>query len=275
MRNLCVGQQAHHFRNRFVAAQQQLVSRAADFERRFFRERHARAQFDSQLFQPRDDRVVANPHAKSTPVDSQQHCELVEHAAHAARANRQNRIARARFPQHEFDARLHRAREHHILVARRADRFGQPFAGDVLDGRLARRVNFGDDQNVRFVERAAEIVPEKLRARVAVRLEEHEQALVTAAARRFERGANFRGMMAVVVNQRDAGVNAFDFKAPSHAGKFRKPSANQVRRNVQRERDGRGCGGIAHVVNSRRRRKMEKSQIFAVIRRAEIRSRGH
>ena len=43
-----------------------------------------------------------------------------------------------------------------------------------------------------------------LRARVAVRLEEHQQALEMAAARGFERGANFGGVMAVVVDQRDA-----------------------------------------------------------------------
>ena len=41
-----------------------------------------------------------------------------------------------------------------------------------------------------------------LRAREAMRLEEHEQAIELAAARGFEGGANFRGMMAVVVDQR-------------------------------------------------------------------------
>ena len=36
--------------------------------------------------------------------------ELIERAAHAARANRQDRVAGPRFAQHEFQARLHRAR---------------------------------------------------------------------------------------------------------------------------------------------------------------------
>ena len=54
------------------------------------------------------------------------------------------------------------------------------------------------------IERAPKIFPEMLRARVPVRLEKHQQALVAAAARRLQRGANFRRMMAVIVNQRDA-----------------------------------------------------------------------
>src|ERR1700719_4134024 len=97
-------------------------------------------------------------------VCAQQHCELIENAAHAARADRQNGIAWPRFTQHELDARLHGARKHHILVPGRADCFGKLFAGDVLDWMLARRVDFRNHENVRIVERAAKIVPEKLRA---------------------------------------------------------------------------------------------------------------
>ena len=118
-----------------------------------------------------------------------------------------------------------RAGEDDVLVSGRADGFGQPFAGDALDRLLARGVDIGDHQNVRLIEGAAEIVPEMLRARVAVRLKEHEQALVTAAARGFERGANFGGMMAVVVNQRDAAEDAFDFEAAA-----RHPKISRARR---------------------------------------------
>ena len=60
-----------------------------------------------------------------------------------------------------------------------------------------------------------------LRSRVAVRLKEHQQALEAAAARRFERGANLAGMVAVIVNQRNAAENALDLEAPADAREIR------------------------------------------------------
>ena len=102
-----------------------------------------------------------------------------------------------------------------------------------VDGFFAGCVDVRHHQNVRLIKRAAKIFPEVLRARVAVRLEEDQQALVIAAARGVERGANFGGMMAVVVDQGDAVERAFDFEAPADPGKFREARANQVRRNIQ------------------------------------------
>ena len=60
-----------------------------------------------------------------------------------------------------------------------------------------------------------------LGARVAVRLKKHQQAVVIAAARGLEGGANFGGMMAVIVDQRDAVERSFDFETTSDARKFR------------------------------------------------------
>ena len=94
--------------------------------------------------------------------------------------------------------------------------------------------------------------------------------MISAAARGFERGANFGGMMAVVVDQRDAVEDAFDFEAAADAGKFREARADQVRRNIQRKRDGGGSGGVAHIVNSRRRGQTEDAEIVAVICQAEF-----
>ena len=125
---------------------------------------------------------------------------------------------------------------HDVLVPRGADGLRQRLARDALDGLLARGIDVRQHQNVGLIERAAEILPEMLRARVAVRLEEHQQALVTAAARRFERGANFGGMMAVVVDQRDAVDDALDFKPPPTPRKFLEPRADQIRGNIQRQR---------------------------------------
>ena len=132
-------------------------------------------------------------------------------------------------------------------------------------GCFARGINLGDHKNIGLIERAAEIVPEILRPRVAMRLKEHEQALVAAAARGFERRANLRGMMAVIVDQRDAANSPLISNRRPTPGKFREARADQIRGNIEREPDGCRGGGVTHVVNSRRRGQMEDSEIVAVI----------
>ena len=51
--------------------------------------------------------------------------------------------------------------------------------GDAFDGSLARGVYVRDHDDVRLIKRALKIFPETLRARVAVRLEKHQQSLVS------------------------------------------------------------------------------------------------
>jgi hypothetical protein len=114
---------------------------------------------------------------------AQQHGKLVERAPYTSGADGQHGIAGSRFAEDVFDARLHRAREHHILVAGGANGVGQPLAADSLDRGFARRVDFGQHQDIGLIERTTEIIPEVLRARVAMRLEKNEQAAKAAAAR--------------------------------------------------------------------------------------------
>ena len=63
---------------------------------------------------------------------------------------------------------------------------------------------------------------------------------------------------------------ALDLKAPADAGKLRQARANQILGNIEREPHGRRGGGIAHVVNSRRRRQAEHAQRLAVILQAKL-----
>src|ERR1700677_4029921 len=203
-------------------------------------------------------------------LGSKQHGELVEHAPNAAGADGKDCVTRTRFPIQKFHPGLHGAGEDYILVARRADGFGQNFAVDAFDRSFPGRLNFRLPQNIGLIERATKIFPEKLGARITVRLKQHEQAFVTATARGFERGANFGGMMAVIVNQGDAAKLAFDFEAPAYAGKLCEARANQVCRDVERKAHGGSRSGVAHVVNSRRRRQPEDSEIVVMIFQAKL-----
>ena len=90
-----------------------------------------------------------------------------------------------------------------------------------------------------------------------------------AAARGFERGANLDRVVAVVVDQRDAVDDALDLEAPAHAGEILQARANQIRRDIEIERDGGGGGGIAHVVNARRAGQMKFAEVVAAIGQPE------
>ncbi len=65
-----------------------------------------------------------------------------------------------------------------------------------------------------------------------MRLKEHQDAVELAAARGFEGGANFHGVVAVVVNHGDVVDDALDIKAAADACKFGEAFADQVGRNI-------------------------------------------
>ena len=89
-------------------------------------------------------------------------------------------------------------------------------AGDRL---LGGGVDVGQQEHVGLVEGLAEVVPEGLRARVAVRLEEHHRApLARAAAQRLEGGADLGRVVAVVVDHQHARPPR---PAPGSAGRRR------------------------------------------------------
>src|SRR5579864_6934786 len=151
---------------------------------------------------------------------TEQNSKLLGHAPHTPGADGENSISGACFAQNIFDAALQRARVNHALVTGGADRLREKFPGNTFRGRFAGGINIRQHQNVGQVEREAEVVPQISCSRVTVWLKEYQQALVAAASRRFERGANFRGMVAVIVDQRNTGKLAFDFEPAADARKM-------------------------------------------------------
>src|SRR5580698_2006892 len=95
---------------------------------------------------------------------------------------------------------------------------------------------------------SGEIVEQVEGARITMRLKKHVHAAMAAGLRRCERGANFGGVMPVVVNQRDSVRHTAYFETSADAREFAQAFADHVRLDVQFERDGDGCGGIQDVV---------------------------
>src|SRR5579872_414358 len=147
---------------------------------------------------------------------SEQGHQLVAGAADIARTYGQNSVARPCFLEQVFDALLHGREIEDVFVAGLANRFAERFARNARDGLLACGVNVSEDKNVRLIERPAEVVPERLGARVAVWLEENERAIELRGARRLQRRFDLHRVMAVVVNHRDAVDDAFHVKATAN-----------------------------------------------------------
>ena len=74
-------------------------------------------------------------------------------------------------------------------------------------------VDIGDVYAIGLMKGAREIIHQRLRARVAVRLEQHVDTLKAAGARGRESGANLGGVVAVVVDHGDAALGATHLKA--------------------------------------------------------------
>jgi hypothetical protein len=201
---------------------------------------------------------------------SEQDHQFVAGAADIACANGQDGIAGFGFAQQILDAFLHRAKVEHILVPRLANRFSECLAGYPGDSRLTGAVDVGEHQDVGEVEGAAEIVPEVLGAGIAVRLEQHQQTIVLAPTRSLERGADFGGMMAVIVNDCNVVDNAFDLEAAADSREFREALADQFSRDAEIEGDRRRRRGVADIVDDRRMRELEDTEILTFVREAEL-----
>src|SRR5579872_1013780 len=150
---------------------------------------------------------------------AEEQSEFSRCATDVARSDGEHGISGPGFTKQPLDALLERAAIDYVLVACGTNRFRQRRGRDATNRLFTRGIDIRHDQEVGLIEGAAEVVPEVLRARKAVRLKKHQQAVVTAAARGLERGANLHRMMAVVIDQGNAAHGAFDLKAPPHTGK--------------------------------------------------------
>src|SRR6476660_9506644 len=107
------------------------------------------------------------------------------------------------------------------LMSVTLDSAGQYLGADAFDRRFARRINIHDQQNVRVVEGAGELIHEIGRPRITMRLKEHDDAATWRAdAGSAQRRFNFCRMMPVVVDDRNALLFAFELETPLRAAEF-------------------------------------------------------
>src|SRR3989442_8138084 len=154
-------------------------------------------------------------------VRAQENDELITGAADASGPDGQDRIARTRLPDELLDALPHGSKIENVLMARVTDCAGERLARDPGNRSLARRIDIRQNENIGLIERAAEFIPEMLRACIAMRLEKNEQAVELSPARPLERGANLRKGMGVNVDYRDVVHQPPDVETAAHRRKKR------------------------------------------------------
>src|SRR5581483_9017623 len=136
------------------------------------------------------------------------------------------------------------------LAGSRGDAASQHLTRDPRNGRFAGGVDIQHEHGVCSAEGGAELLHERLGAGVAMRLEDRVDAAVTALARGGKSGADFSGVMGVVVNDSDAAHLSLNVEAAVHAAKALQGCANIVRANVESDTNGNGCGGVPHIVSA-------------------------
>src|SRR5581483_4139046 len=118
------------------------------------------------------------------------------------------------------------------------------------DGVLAGRVDIEHLNRGGVVKGVHELIHEIARARVAMRLEDDVDRAIATIPRGADGSAYLSGMVAVVVDNRDATGTAANLEAAVDAVKGSQPGGNGFGRNLQLGRDGHRCGGVKHVVDS-------------------------
>ena len=73
-------------------------------------------------------------------------------------------------------------------------------SGNTLDGFFRSGIHISDEDEVRGLQDLAEVIRKRLGAGVAVRLEQHDEALRLERARGLQRGGELGGMVAVVIH---------------------------------------------------------------------------
>jgi hypothetical protein len=196
--------------------------------------------------------------------------KFVAGAADVAGADGEDSVTGFGVLEQKFDGVSHGAPVVNVLVAGLANGGGEGFAGYAGDGQFAGGVDVGEDEDVGLIEGGTEVFPEVLGTGIAMWLEEDQQSIELTASSGFERGTNFGGMVAVVVNDGDVVDGAFDIEAAADAAKFGEAFADEVGRDAEIERHGGSGRGVAYIVDTGRMREAEGAKVFAFVGEAEF-----
>src|SRR6266436_1747858 len=178
--------------------------------------------------------------------------QLRAELAHVAGAERDHEIAATDdLCEMLDDARAVAAKVSDIAMAMRADPVREIPARDTGDRRLAGRIDVHHDQHVSQIERRQELLPQVQRSRVPVRLEHRHDPAVEPGLGGGQGRPDLGGMMAVVVDHRDAARAAEDLKPALDSGEAGQRFLDRGERDFEVEPDTDRRERVEHVVAPR------------------------
>src|SRR5215831_3535387 len=122
---------------------------------------------------------------------------------------------------------VERSRVTRGLAAARLDHGHYAFAGHAGKGRFAGWINIQDENAIRIAESGAEFFQQIARTGVAMGLENDVDAPEAALPRGGQSGADFRGMVSVIVNHAYSGSMPAQLEAAVHATEIFESLANE------------------------------------------------
>ena len=127
---------------------------------------------------------------------------------------------------------------------------GQAFGADALNRSLTGTVDVEHAEIVAIAKTGRELALEQLRAAVAVRLEHNVNSIELAVASRFQRRADFGGVVTIVVDNGHPSLLAPDLKAAVNTAERCQTAANTLDRNLKFKRHKDRRHRVQHVMPS-------------------------
>ena len=170
---------------------------------------------------------------------------------HIACAERDEQIAGLQGVAHHM-MRLVQAwqkfRRHFAVTRHRIDK---RLTRHTRDRRLGGGIDIADENQIGRLQNFSEIIGERLRARVAMRLEKHDKPFGIERARSLKRGGKLRWMMPVIIDDAEICRQIACFESPFRAGKCRKCAGNQRELRTAGVGQGDRCQRVEDIVTPR------------------------
>ena len=167
---------------------------------------------------------------------------------HIAGAKRDEQIAGLQGIAHHM-MRLVQAwqkfRRHFAMTRHRIDK---RLTRHARDRRLGGGIDIADENQIGRLQNFSEIVGERLRARVAMRLEKHDEPFRIERARSLKRGGKLRRVMPVIIDDAEICRQVACFESPFRASKCRKCAGNQREFRTTSVGQGDRCERVENIV---------------------------
>ena len=219
-------------------------------------------RLEPKLRRPTDEQGRVTPHrlvkfsidaaARRECLDFLERLEVPRDAraglVHIAGAERDEQIAGLQSVANDimrFVQAWQKFRRHFAMTRHRIDK---RLTRHARDRRLGGGIDIADENQIGCLQNFSEIIGKRLRARVAMRLEKHDEPFRIERAGSLQRGRKLRRVMSVIIDDAEICRQIACFESPFRAGKCRKCAGNQREFRTAGVGQGDGCERVENIV---------------------------